>query len=76
MIYLIEDRPDRQRQFLKNYELPPDKITLISDIRFGDSAEEVHNELQTRLPEPQAVLCHRGHVSLIRNSKKAAGIQK
>ena len=76
MIYLIEDRPERQRQLLNGYELPPDKITTISDISFGDSAEEIDNELQTRMPEPQAVLCHRGHVALSRNVKKIAGIQR
>ncbi|GAB4042825.1 hypothetical protein [Spirosoma jeollabukense] len=76
MIYLIEDRPERQRQLLKDYVLPPDKITVISDIRFGDTAEEIHDELQTRLPEPKAVLCHRGHVALSRNVKKVTGLQK
>lgn len=75
MIYLIEDRPERQRQFLKNYELPPDKITLISDIRFGNSAKEINDELQARLPEPHAVLCHRGHVALSGDSKKIAEVQ-
>lgn len=76
MIYLIEDRPERQRQLLKDYELPADKITVISDIRFGDTAEEIHDELQKRLPKPKAVLCHRGHVALSRNLQKVTGIQK
>ena len=76
MIYLIEDRPERQRQFLNGFELPADKIQIVSDIDFKGSTDELIDTLKTKLPNPRAVLCHRGHVSLREEFSSTDTIQK
>ncbi len=76
MIYLVEDRLPRQKQFLQDYELPEDRIRVISDIHFSNTPKQIDSASDDQFPNAEAVLCHKGHVFFNDKSNLLTEFQK